>query len=120
MKVIYLATILAASLFVTESAEVTAETGGELFGHCSAAENNHWERGLCASNIGIVVETLIALKKEVRENSPLTNFCPAEDIPEEQIIEAVTDWLRENPQEHYSDASILVMVAIAETWPCAE
>jgi hypothetical protein len=118
MKVLIATAVLVASLALAGHFEVKAETGSELLSHCSAAENNHWERGLCASNIGIVVETLSALKNVSPESSPLANFCLADGVTEEHIVEVVTDWLRENPKYQYYDASILVMIAMSEAWPC--
>ncbi len=120
MRMIVAAVVLAASWIMAGPADVRAESGNELFSHCSAAENNHWERGLCASNVGSVVETLSAMKLKGWELSPLVNFCPAAGIPEQKIIEVVTEWLRENPQQLHYDASILVMIALAENWPCEE
>ncbi len=117
---IVVAVVLAASWVMAGPVYARAESGNELFNHCAADENNHWERGLCASNVESVVETLLAMKVKGWELSPLANYCPAKGIPEGQVIDVVTNWLRENPQHRHHDASILVMVALAENWPCEE
>ncbi len=116
----FVAAAVAASLAIAGPAEVRADTGNELFSHCAADENNHWEQGLCADAIQNVVETLRALKVNGREFSSLANYCPAQGVAEEQVMDAVTDWLRQNPQDRHYDASLLIMVALAEAWPCAE
>ena len=80
MRMLLASALLVASLAVAGPVEVKAESGNDLLGHCSAAENNHWERGLCASNIGSAVESLSALKNMSPETSPLAKLCPAGGI----------------------------------------
>ena len=118
MRAILAPAIVAASL--AAALPLRAETGEALFGQCAADKNNHWQRGLCADNIQRVVETLSSMAVKGRTLSSLANYCPAEGVGEEAVINGVADWLRQNPQHRHFDASLLILVALAETWPCAD
>ena len=92
-------------------------TGNDLYEDCQAKTTNpiyYQKRFGCLGYINGVLDATIG-----PDNGLVGfKFCPADTITRGQVRDVVIKWLSDHPQDRDIQASILVVIALREAWPC--
>lgn len=89
-------------------------TGNQLYELCKGQGS---ESPFCFGYIAGVAEFSDALLFELEDAEPFS-FCRPRGVTTGQIVDVVTKYLAENPDELHNPALVEVIVALRLAWPC--
>jgi hypothetical protein len=113
MKYVLAVAILLLASTPTKAQKLSPTTGNELLEWCQSGDT--WATGRCLGYIIGVADLQTMVKKTLPENR---QSCIAEGVTAGQILEVVTKYLNQHPEERHFNASVLIVKAIAEAFPC--
>jgi hypothetical protein len=127
MKKLLLAGIAALLATGAVSTPAHSETGNGLLQACEALEREARISGKnvqlparadvhkCWGYMGAVQDLSVAVDET---GKPLLGFCPDPKTTLTQLIRVFTNYARTHPQELHQNASMLVLNAMAQAFPC--
>jgi hypothetical protein len=100
---------------VVREAKADFTSGNRLWDACQADEKKEPVKALfCTAYILGAAETFEALKSA----NQVTFYCVPPDVEKGQVIDVVKLYLRDHPEKRQSASPTLVMIALAEKFPC--
>ena len=96
--------------------------GQQLLAHCEHAErddvktSNPFRAGHC---IGFISGTLRGWETAASVRNARPNYCIAPGVKFDQILRAVTTYVRADASRQHAQAEILVISAVQQAFPCA-
>ena len=88
-------------------------SGNRLHGLCQS-EIGSKDDTYCIGYVTGVVDAIKGVGKGINGHE----FCSPYGITARKLYDVVQKWLDDNPQKRHRIASLLIAMALSETWPC--
>jgi hypothetical protein len=115
MKYVLTVAILLLASTPTKAQKLSPTTGNELLEWCQSGDT--WQTGRCYGYVIGVADLQTMVGKALPENR---QSCIAEGMTVGQIVEVAIKYLKQHPEERHFNASVLMVKAIAEAFPCQQ
>jgi hypothetical protein len=106
--------LMLAALLILPCGMARADTGNDLLRHCQDDETNYFSSGMCLGYVSGAIDALLA-------NMYAQKTCwfelPGEST-NKQLVDVTVKYLTDHPEQRQYLASVLVMVAMREAFPC--
>jgi membrane glycosyltransferase len=121
MKILVFLVLLSTSFF---SQAAYTDDGNTLILECQVAVDmmggeeakDYWKAPICAAYITGMTD--MALVYSFAKPKDKKFFCIPEEVTHEQNIRAVLKYLKDRPQDLHKPKGVLVLLALAEAFPC--